>query len=93
MKHAGPEALDRLEPLLRAIRKQPVLKEKSPGNFYRGSKAFLHFHEHGDLFFADVRLAEDFVRLDATSSADRKILLEKIAKSLARQTVRKKPAR
>ena len=41
MKHAGAEALDRAEPLLKEIRRRDGLKEKTRGNFYRGSRAFL----------------------------------------------------
>jgi hypothetical protein len=45
MKHAGPSALDQLDALLDELRDLPGLREKSPGVFYRGSRAFLHFHE------------------------------------------------
>ena len=79
MKHAGPAALDRLEPLLETLRRNPGLKEKSRGTFYRGSRAFLHFHEHGEELFADIRLAEDFERLPATKAAERAALLKLVA--------------
>ncbi len=59
MKHAGPAALDRLEPLLIRLRALPGLKERACGVFYRGGRAFLHFHEHGEALFADLRLAGD----------------------------------
>lgn len=74
MKHAGPAALDRLEPLLIELRKR-ALKEKSRGAFYRGSRAFLHFHEDGDSFFADIRLKDDFDRYPATTKAEQRKLL------------------
>jgi hypothetical protein len=45
MKHANDAALDRLDSLLEQIRKQDGLKERKRGVFYRGSTAFLHFHE------------------------------------------------
>ena len=45
MKHAGPEALDQLEPVLAKLRKLDGLRERKRGAFYRGSSAFLHFHE------------------------------------------------
>lgn len=77
MKHAGPAALDRLEPILRELRKRS-LKEKSRGAFYRGSRAFLHFHEDGDKFFADVRLKGDFDRHPATTKAEQAALLKKV---------------
>jgi hypothetical protein len=69
MKHAGPEALDRAEPLLAELRKIGALKERSRGVFYRSGRAFLHFHEHGPELFADMRLGEDFQRFPATSPA------------------------
>ena len=82
MKHAGPAALDRLETLLETLRREPRLKEKSRGTFYRAGRAFLHFHEHGDELFADIRLADDFERLPATRLAERAALLRRVAKAL-----------
>lgn len=82
MKHAGPAALDRLEPLLAELRKRP-LKEKSRGAFYRGSRAFLHFHEDGEQFFADVRFkGDDFDRYPATTKAEQAALLKKVDAAL-----------
>lgn len=82
MKHAGPAALDRLEPLLGELRKLAGLKEKTRGVFYRGSRAFLHFHEHGEEFFADLRVGEEFERFPATTAAQRAALLKKISAAL-----------
>ncbi len=82
MKHAGADALDRLEPLLGDLRKRAGLKEKSRGCFYRGSRGFLHFHEHGPEFYADVRLTDAFERLPATTARDRKALLQKVDTAL-----------
>jgi hypothetical protein len=62
MKHAGPEALDALEPLLDGLRSVPGLVERKRGVFYRGSRAFLHFHEDPSGLHADVRLEEAFER-------------------------------
>jgi hypothetical protein len=82
MKHAGPAALDKLEPLLKELRRHPGLKEKSRGAFYRGSRAFLHFHEHGEEFYADMRLTDDFERFPATKDKERKALLRLVARAL-----------
>jgi hypothetical protein len=82
MKHAGPDALDRLEPTLRILRRRPELKEKSSGTFYRGGRAFLHFHEHGDALFADVRFEADFERICVTSAPERRALLVRIRAAL-----------
>jgi hypothetical protein len=82
MRHARPEALDRLEPLLAQLRQLDVAREKSRGVFYRGSKAFLHFHEDGDELYADVRFAEDFERLNVTTPRDQASLLERLRATL-----------
>ena len=84
MKHAGSEALDRLDPLLAQIRKIEALKEHSRGVFYRSGRAFLHFHEHGQEFFADMRAGEDFERFPATSPAHRSALMKALRAALAR---------
>jgi hypothetical protein len=79
MKHASQAALDRLEPLLGQIRKRTALREKSRGAFYYRSRGFLHFHEHGDAFFADVKLqGDEFERLPATTQKDWKALLKSV---------------
>ena len=75
MKHAGADALDRLDPLLADIRALPGLKETSRGVFYRKGRAFLHFHEDAKGLFADLRNAAgaDFDRFDVndpTGQAD-----------------------
>ena len=82
MRHAGPEALARLEPLLCELRTRAALKEKSPCTFYRGNRAFLHFHEHGAEFYADVRLQDDFERFPATTVKDRTMLLKRVDAAL-----------
>jgi hypothetical protein len=65
MKHAGPGALDTLEPLLARLRALGGLREKTRGVFYLKSRAFLHFHEDPTGLYADVRAADggDFDRL------------------------------
>lgn len=81
MKHARADTLDQLEPLLAAIRALPGLKEKSRGVFYRGSRAFLHFHEDPAGLFADVRLAgADFDRFRVETEGERDTFLALIAR-------------
>jgi len=82
MRHARPTDLDRLEPLLDKLRRVAGLKEKSRGTFYRGSRAFLHFHEHDGGFFADVRFTDDFERFPVTSAAEKKAFLSQVALAL-----------
>jgi hypothetical protein len=83
VKHAGPGALDRLEPLLTLLRDVPALREKNRGTFYRGSRAFLHFHEDATGLFADVRVQTDFERMRVSTAAEQGRLIR-----LVRQTVR-----
>jgi hypothetical protein len=90
MKHATPAALDRLEPLLQTLRQRAALKEKSRGAFYYRSRAFLHFHEHGDEFFADLRTGDDFERFPASTQKDRKALLKHVDTALSEKA---KPGR
>ena len=83
MKHAGATALDQLEPLLAAVRALPGLKEKGRGVFYRGGKAFLHFHEDPAGPFADVRLAgTGFDRFRVGTAGERGELLLAISTAL-----------
>ena len=64
MKHAGPAILQTIEPLLVGLSALPGLAERRPGCFYRGSKAFLHFHEDLSGTHADIRLqGPEFTRL------------------------------
>ena len=83
MKHAGADALDKIEPLLAELRRRAALKEKSRGVFYRSSRAFLHFHEHGLELYADIRRAGDFERFPATTTVERKALLRQVDAALA----------
>jgi hypothetical protein len=82
MKHAGPDALDRLEPFLKQLRAIPALKEKSRGAFYRDGRACLHFHEHGGEMWADIRLSGDFERHPPTTGAHRSALLKRLKAAL-----------
>lgn len=84
MKHAGPKALDALEGLLVELRSLPTLGEKSRGVFYRKSRAFLHFHEHGDDLYADLRRPDgEFERYRVTDQNEWAGLMERVASSLS----------
>lgn len=79
VRHAGPAALDELEPLLESLRALPGLVERTRGVFYRRSRAFLHFHEDPSGPHADVRLdGDDFERFRVQSPEERAALLERI---------------
>ena len=84
MKHAGPKTLATLEPLLSEVRQQPGLVERTPGSFYRRSKAYLHFHEDVQGIFADNKLnGAEFTRLRVTTVEEQCQLLSLIVKSAA----------
>ena len=69
MRHARPQDLDRLDPLIADLRRLDGMVEKSRGVFYRRGKAFLHFHEDPAGLFADLRNADgDFDRFDVTEA-------------------------
>lgn len=72
MRHASAQDLEPLSPLLAQLRTFEGLTEKSPGTFYRRSKAFLHFHHDPAGLFADLRLDPegDFVRMRVSTKAE-----------------------
>ena len=83
MKHAGPATLQALEPVLARVRALPGLVERSPGCFYKGSKAFLHFHEDPAGTHADVKLdADGFTRVRAETASERDALVALAARAL-----------
>lgn len=84
MRHAGPDALARLEPLLGELRRCDGLVEKRRGVFYRRSRAFLHFHEDPSGLHADVRLEDDFERRRVETVAERAELLAVVRAALDR---------
>jgi len=55
MARAGPEALARLQEVLRQLRSIPQLREKQPGIFYLTGQAFVHFHDEGGALHADLK--------------------------------------
>lgn len=82
MQHATAETVARIEPLLKRIRKLGGLKERKPGIYYYKSSAFLHFHEDGDLVYADVKLEPpEFARLPVTTRQQQDDLIKAIKKS------------
>ncbi len=82
MKHAGPAALDRLEGLIGRLRALPGLKEKSRGVFYRGGRAFLHFHEDPTGLHADLRAGDDFDRFRVETAGEQEAFLKAVGAAL-----------
>lgn len=83
MKHAGGKALEALGGLLGEIRKQRGLAERSPGVFYRKSRAFLHFHEDPAGLHADLRPGADWERYRVETTAERRAFLTRLREALA----------
>jgi hypothetical protein len=83
MKHAGSDALDRLEGLLAQVRALGGIKEVKRGVFYRKSKAFLHFHEDptkgllADLLHVGIR-----TRVPVNTAGEQEEFLAEVARRL-----------
>ena len=79
MKHATRTGLDELDGLLEDLRGVEGLREKTRGVFYRGSRAFLHFHEDPTGLYADVRLdGAEFERMRVSTKAERNGVLSRV---------------
>jgi hypothetical protein len=84
MRHARPEDLNRIEPLLAALRELAGMTEKKRGVFTIKSKSLLHFHEDREGMFADLSLGESFTRHRVSTAAERKAFLKIVRKRLQR---------
>jgi hypothetical protein len=90
MKHAGPDSLSRVGPLLGGLRAIGHLTERKPGIFYLRSSAFLHFHEDPQGLFADVKLdGKAFARFAVDSPAQQEKLLSSVQRALAEKAARR----
>jgi hypothetical protein len=85
VRHATPDDLDHLEPLLAELRKLPGLRERKRGYFSRESGAFLHFHEDADDFYVDVKLDSKFQRMRVTSLSEQAEFLAQVRGALAQR--------
>jgi len=66
--------------MLRRLREDPTLVERTPGSFYRRSRAYLHFHEDLSGAYADIKLdGEEFTRMRVTTAQEQARLLSLIA--------------
>lgn len=83
MKHASPSALHQLGALLDQLRAVGGLREPKTGTFYRGSSAFLHFHEDPAGLFADAKLnGREFTRFSLSRPIDQANLLKAVKTAL-----------
>lgn len=81
MKHVTPAGLDELEEVLSELRRVDGLTERKRGVFYRGSRAFLHFHEDPTGMYADVRVDTEFERLRVSTKTERRRLLSVVRRA------------
>lgn len=85
MKHASPATLQQVTALLDELRAIGGLREPKTGTFYRGSAAFLHFHEDPAGLFADVKLdGREFSRFSLSQPIDHSNLLKAVRRALDR---------
>jgi hypothetical protein len=83
MRHITPGRLPDVALLVEEVRKVEGLTEKKPGTFYKRSSGFLHFHEHGDDIYADVKLdGTTFERRRVTTKTEQRALARDIRNSL-----------
>ena len=75
MRHARPEDLDPVSALLDDLRSLDGLTEPRPGTFYRGPRAFLHFHIDPAGVFADLKVDGEFVRNRVTTQREQRTFL------------------
>jgi hypothetical protein len=84
VRHPRGDDLVPLAPLLAELRAVEGLVERSPGVFYRSSRAFLHFHVDASDLYADVRLdGSAFTRLRVTTRAEQRELVRAVRDALA----------
>jgi len=93
MKHAGADALDKLESLMEEVRKHQGLTERKRGAFYLKSAGFLHFHEDPLGLFADLKIDGQFQRFRVSTASEQRSLLKKLSASLSSTTRHKRLGR
>jgi hypothetical protein len=75
VRHAGSHDLDELDDLLARLRDVEGLTERRHGVFYRGSKAFLHFHQDQAGLFADLKVDGGWLRYPVSSPRGQRTLV------------------
>jgi hypothetical protein len=84
VKHAGATTLAELSELLEQLRGIAGITERKPGIFYRGSAAFLHFHEDPTGLFADVKMnGIEFERMPVNMQRERVALVRAVRSAMA----------
>ena len=84
VRHATPDDLEQVHALLERLRAVPGLVERTPGTFYRRSRAFLHFHHDPSGMYADARLHDDdFERFRVSTAKEQARFLALVDKATA----------
>jgi hypothetical protein len=86
VRHARLGDLDRLDDLLERLRAVDGLTERRNGVFYRGSKAFLHFHQDRAGLFADLKVGDGWLRYPVSSASARRTLVADARRVLRGET-------
>jgi hypothetical protein len=81
VRHARPDDLAPLDALLIDLRAIDGLTERSPGTFYRGSQAFLHFHADPAGLFADLKVDGEFTRSRVTTRREQRTFLAAVRRA------------
>jgi hypothetical protein len=82
MRHANAEDVTKLAHVILPLRALGGLREPRPGTFYRGSVAFLHFHEDSGNFYADLKQDGDWQRYPLRTRGDSAKLLRAVKAAL-----------
>jgi hypothetical protein len=82
MRHANAQDVAKLAHIVAPVRALGTLREPRPGTFYRGSVAFLHFHEDSGSFYADLKQDGDWQRYPLRTKSDTAKLLRAVRVAL-----------
>ena len=85
MKHASLKTLDCIEDILTRLRKYKSLKEKQKGIFYKGSQAFIHFHEDLKGVFADLKVKNEWERFLVSTKPGKERFLKNVHKMIQKK--------
>jgi hypothetical protein len=84
VRHATPDDLEQVRALLQQLRAVPGVVERTPGSFYRRSRAFFHFHHDPSGMYVDARFGgDDFERLRVTTAKEQAHFVARVRRMVA----------
>ena len=88
MAPAGPEALAKIQELIRQLRRIPQVREKQAGTFHLVGQAFVQFHEDEGKLIADLKKASGtgFDRYPVDASPDQRKFIDEAKRRAAKMT-------